>query len=105
MIVKDESAPLDPERPCVSVTALFGKNEVNLRGKAAIIVVMDDDENVDSVVGGDVGATEIAVLNRAANKAADDAASDAGCELDYRLGIIHLIVDEMAGRASFHAAD
>lgn len=105
MTVKDESAPLGSEMPCVSVTALFGENEVSLRGRAAIIVVLGDDENGDSVVGGDIGAAELAVLNRAAVKAADDAASDAGCKSDYNLGLIHLIVDEMAGKESFHAAD
>lgn len=105
MILKDEHAPLDPERPCVSVSALIAGKEVDMKGEAAIIVVLSDCENAESVVGGSLGAAEIAMLNRAAIKAADDAAASTGCELDYRLGIIHLLVDEMAGRGVAHAAD
>lgn len=105
MTMNDKSAPLDPEGPRVSLTALIGENEVNMKGRAAIIVVLEDDDNVDSVVGGDIGAAELAVLNRAAVKAADDAASDTGCELGCSLGVVRLIVGEMTGKASFHAAD
>lgn len=105
MIVNDESAPLDPERPCVSVNALIAGKEVAMKGKAALIVVLDGENDAEVAVGGSLGAAGIAMLNRAAVRAADDAAADIGCEIDYRLGIIHILMDEMAGKGAAHEAD
>lgn len=104
MIVMDESAPLDPGRPSVSVTVCANGKETVVRGDAAIVAIVDEG-GVDCLSAGDADAHRLAALGLAADRTAEKAAYEMEAGADYHMERIRLIVGNMEWRVVDRAAD
>lgn len=104
MIVSDESAPLDPGRPPVSVTVCANGRETVVMGDAAIVAIVDEG-GVGCLSAGEADARSLAALGLAADRTAEKAAYEMEAGADYHMERIRLIVGNMDWRAVDSAAD
>ncbi|MEC4272708.1 hypothetical protein VJ923_06020 [Adlercreutzia sp. R25] len=105
MIVKDESAPLDEDRPCVSVTVFGNGEEASYRGSSYLVAVLDDDGICYCGVGGELGPDDLAMLNLSTDRISEEFAQKSGFAVDYHFESIRVLLDEMQGRFRGHEAD
>ena len=94
MIVKDESAPMDDDRPRVSVTVVMDGREIHCAGSAYLLAVRDD----DGCYGGEVLLTDLAIMSWTASDVASGAAEKAGLSKEYGFELLHLTIDKLQGK-------
>lgn len=97
MIVKDESAPLDEDRPRVSVTVVMDGKEIHCAGSAYLLAVRDDDGCYGSA-GGEVPMKDLAIMSLTASDVASGAAEKAGLSEEYGFELLHLTIDKLQGK-------
>lgn len=96
MIVKDESAPLDEDRPCVSVTVYANGEERHYEGSSCLVAVRDEN-GCRGKVGGNVSPRDLAILSLTANDVARNGAEEAGMARDCGFEYLRLVIDKMQG--------
>lgn len=104
MIVIDEFAPPDHERPCVSMNVYANGKETAVRGDVAIVAVVDEG-CVDCFIAGEGNAQNLAALGLAAEKTAERTANAIGAGAEYHIERLRLILGDMEWKGAAHAAD
>lgn len=95
MIVKDESAPLDEDRPCVSVTVYANGEERHYEGSSCLVAVRDENGCRDG--RRECFPRDLAILSLTANDVARNGAEEAGMARDCGFEYLRLVIDKMQG--------